>query len=119
MDDGADIQAALTDAQAAVETAIAEEVAAAPTPCPTWWWLRKNRRPSTLGRHHRLWHDRIRPLGGQSLTTLIDQFQQAIRHHRRDSRARGFQDTTFADLASSTTASSHRPHSTTSRSRLS
>ena len=101
MDDGAEIQAALTDAQTAVETAIAAEVAAAPTPVPNLVVAEEEQKALNAGAVIiDFGLTGVGRFGSQSMTTLIDQFQQA--HPDiivETNEPRGFQDTTFADLA--------------------
>jgi len=101
MDDGADVQTALTDAQTAVETAIAEEVAAAPTPVPNLVVAEEEQKALSAGAVIiDFGITGVGRFGRQSLTTLIDQFQEA--HPDiivETAEPRGFQDTTLADLA--------------------
>ncbi|MBN1138688.1 MAG: extracellular solute-binding protein [Anaerolineae bacterium] len=101
MDDGADIQTALTDAQTVVETEIAEEVAAAPTPVPNLVVAEEEQKALDAGAVIISFGlTEVGRFGSQSLTTLINQFQQA--HPDiivETAEPRGFMDTTLADLA--------------------
>lgn len=101
MDSGADIQTALTDAQTTVETAIAEEVAAAPTPVPNLVVAEEEQKALNAGAVIiDFGLTGVGRFGSQSLTTLIDQFQK---EHPdiivETAEPRGFQDTTLAGLA--------------------
>lgn len=101
MDDGTAIETALTDAQTAVETAIAEEVAAAPTPVPNLVVAQEEQQAVNAGAviidFGMAEGGRF---GGQSMSTLIEQFQA---DHPdiivETSEPRGFQDTSLAGLA--------------------
>ena len=100
MDDGAAIETALADAQSQVETDIAAEVDAAPTPVAGLVVAEEEQRALNAGAVIIDFGTSEGRFGGQSMTTLIDQFQAEHPDIIVEAgEPRGFEDTSLAGLA--------------------